>query len=90
MNERSGDHWILRAEPRLSLALQDAARQTEWGLLIAVPEVILYYKASEMRPHDEADFVALIPHLDEAQRRWLADAISATRPEHSWLSQLPS
>src|SRR3972149_231971 len=39
-------------------------------------------------PHDELDFLALLPHLAEKQRYWLREAISLVHPGHPWLTQL--
>ena len=88
LNERSDSDWILRREPRITMPLSRCARQSAWGLPTLVPEVILFYKAEEPRPHDELDFLALLPHLTEKQRRWLREAISLVHPDHPWLPQL--
>ena len=51
-----------------------------------VPEVLLFYKARELRRRDKLDFLALLPHLTVEQRDWLRNAISLVG--HPWLSQL--
>jgi len=33
-----------------------------------------------LRPHDELDLLALLPHLKEKQRDWLREAISIAHP----------
>jgi hypothetical protein len=52
------------------------------------PELILYYKAQETRPRDEADFDALLPLLAGSQAGWLQEALRQTRAGHHWLSRL--
>jgi len=52
------------------------------------PEVLLWYKARDMRPHDELDFVALIGLLTARERAWLRQAISVADPAHQWLARL--
>ena len=86
LNERSGGDWVLRREPRISLPLEDSIRQSSWGVPTVVPEVLLFYKASELRRRDKLDFLALLPHLTGEQRDWLRSAISLVG--HPWLTQL--
>jgi len=86
INERSGDDWIFSREPRVTMPLHQAVRQSEWGLPTLVPEVLLFYKASELRRRDKLDFLALLPHLTQEQRDWLRSAISLLG--HPWLAQL--
>ena len=98
LNDRSGDDWIFSREPHISLPLPRCTQLSAWGLPAVGPEVILFYKAhppvwrddppSELRPHDELDFLGLLPELSEKQRGWLREAISLVRPGHSWLSRL--
>ncbi len=86
LNERSGDDWILSQQPRISLPLRNGVQQSPWGLPTVVPEVLLFFKASEFRRRDKLDFLALLPQLTQEQRDWLRNAISLVG--HRWLSQL--
>ena len=96
LGERSGRQWVLSGEPRVAMPLSRCVQQSEWGVPTTVPEVILFYKATayvgtkyHLRPHDEADFVALLPHLSEGQREWLREAVSRVYDgEHPWVGQL--
>ncbi len=86
LSERSGGDWICSREPRITVPLRRCVRQSGWGLPTLVPEVVLFYKASELRRRDKLDFVALLPHLTAEQRDWLRNAISLVG--HPWLAQL--
>jgi len=98
LNKRSGRDWVFSREPRITMPLRRCAQQSAWGLPVVVPEVILFYKANppawrdltrpDLRPHDELDFLALLPHLTEKQCYWLREAISLVHPGHPWLTQL--
>jgi hypothetical protein len=88
LNERSGRDWIFSREPRITMPLRGCARQSAWGLPTLLPEVILFYKAKDLRPHDELDFLALLPGLTENQCHWLRETISLVHPGHPWLGQL--
>lgn len=86
---RDGDDWVLREHPRLALPLARIVRPSPWGLPTLAPEAVLLYKAAgEIRPHDQADFDALLPMLDRGQRGWLQDAIVPHGPAHPWLDAL--
>jgi hypothetical protein len=84
--DRSGDDWILSRQPRISLPLRNGVQQSPWGLPTVVPEVLLFFKALELRRRDKLDFLALLPHLTQEQHDWLRSAISLVG--HPWLSQL--
>jgi hypothetical protein len=96
LNERSGRDWVFSREPRVRMPLRLCARQSAWGLPTVVPEVLLFYKATayfgeelqDRRPHDEADFRDLLPHLTDKRRQWLWESISLVHPGHPWLTQL--
>ena len=83
-----GDTWICRRDPRIRL---DAARlisHTPDGIPFQQPEVALLFKAKAVRPKDELDFAALLPHLDSERRSWLRDALTLVHPGHAWLESL--
>jgi hypothetical protein len=97
VNERSGDDWILRGEPRITMPLARCVRSSSWDVPTAVPEVLLFYKGTayfgdeEMRAkrgHDDVDFAALVDRLDRGTRAWLRDAIALLYPDHPWLLRL--
>jgi aminoglycoside-2''-adenylyltransferase len=88
LDERSGDDWILSHEPRIALPLRRCIQRSGWGLPTLIAEVILFYKAKEPRPNDEADFLGLLPTLAEKQRHWLRDTIACLHPNHPWVAQL--
>ena len=86
LDDRSGDDWVLSRQPRISVPLRNGVQQAPWGLPTVVPEVLLFFKARELRRRDKLDFLALLPHLTAEQRDWLRNAISLAG--HPWLSQL--
>jgi len=86
LNERSGDDWILSRQPRISLPVRNGVRQSPWSLPTVVPEVLLFFKALDLRRRDKLDFLAVLPDLTQEQREWLRSAISLAG--HPWLSQL--
>jgi hypothetical protein len=94
--ERSDRDWVLNREPRIAMPLAAGVRQSGWGLPTVAPEVILFFKATlyvgtknHLRPHDEADFVALLPQLSEGQRAWLREAVTRVYVgEHPWMRRL--
>lgn len=89
LEDRQGDAWLLRREPRLAVPIARCVTASTWAVPTLAPEVALFYKsASAIREHDAADFEALLPLLDDDQRAWLRDAIGAIGPDHPWLPRL--
>jgi hypothetical protein len=95
INERAGSDWLVNPEPRIARPIELCVRESPAGLPTAVPEVLMFFKATAYwgggkypRAADEADFLALLPHLAEEGRQWLRNAISRLVPEHPWLPQL--
>ena len=88
VDDREGDEWVMRREPRVSMPLRDAVRVSPWGVPTAVPEALLFFKAMEPRRRDWRDFVAFLPHLTKGQSSWLRSAIERVDPEHPWVGAL--
>lgn len=85
-NDREGAGWVLSREPLVTLPVEQSWRQSPLGAPTVVPEVLLFYKAVDMRRRDKQDFTRLLPHLSDTQRTWLHNALS--RVGHPWLAQL--
>jgi hypothetical protein len=95
LNERVGDDWLMSREPRVSLPVGRAVGPCPAGPPAAVPEVLMFYKATAYpgvegypREKDRDDFLALAPLLDSVRLDWLRGAIGAMEPAHPWLSLL--
>lgn len=86
IDDRSGDDWILSREPRVTIPVRDAVRESAWGVPVVAPEVLLFFKARELRRRDRLDFAAALPHLTRDERGWLRDAIA--RIGHPWQREL--
>jgi hypothetical protein len=86
IDDQSGGEWTLSSEPRIVLPLRNCVRRSAWGLPTAVPEVLLFFKAGELRRRDRLDFLALLPRLTRKQRHWLRNAVALVG--HPWLPQL--
>jgi hypothetical protein len=86
LNECAGDRWTLSRDPLISAPLGDAITMSSWGIPTVVPEVLLFYKALDLRRRDKADFAALLPTLSDGQRGWLRDAVAAVG--HPWTREL--
>lgn len=84
-----GDEWIYRRDPRIRLRYEDVIERAADGIPYGRPEIVLLFKAKHARePKHADDFVAVLPQLASAQRRWLADALALVHPGHPWLGQL--
>lgn len=80
--------WIFRRMPTIQRPLANLGNVTEEGIPYVAPEVQLLYKAKNLRPKDEADFMHALPELSQEQRTWLREALSQSDRSHPWLVHL--
>jgi hypothetical protein len=78
---------VFRRDSRVRLPLE-AIGVTHPGIPYLRPEIVLLYKAGERSPKNEADFAGVYLQLSTAARRWLAEALTTTRPNDPWIKRL--
>jgi hypothetical protein len=83
-----GAGWLARRDESIRLPYEELIARTASGIPYARPEVVVLFKAKHARDKDNADFAAVLPHLDAAQRRWLQEALELVHPGHPWLDEL--
>lgn len=89
LNERAGDEWAFRRDPRVRCPADAVFVRTASGLPALCPAVVLLYKSKQPREADEADFAAVRDHLGAAHRAWLRSALETAHPCHPWIDHLP-
>ncbi|MFJ3221519.1 nucleotidyltransferase domain-containing protein [Kitasatospora sp. NPDC086801] len=82
------DVWICRRDERIRLPYSDIIRHTPGGVPYLVPELVLLFKAKNLRRKDQADFDATVPLMTPAQRGTLAELLARVHPGHPWLVDL--
>jgi hypothetical protein len=87
-DEREGDDWVFRRDEQITMPLGHLGKITADGTPYLVPEVVLLYKAKDVRERDEHDFEAALPKLGIGARCWLAAALEIVHPDHSWLNRV--
>lgn len=80
LDESEGDEWVSRRTPAVRREIALLGLVSPDGIPYLAPEVQLFAKSRAIRPKDEQDFAAALPILDEAQRRWLAEALGKSHP----------
>ena len=88
LNERDGDRWLYRRDPRISLPLARAILRTADGIPFFSPEIVLLYKSRQPREHDERDLAAVLEAMEAERRAWLRDALEITQPGHAWVARI--
>jgi hypothetical protein len=58
------------------------------GLPILAPDIVLLFKAKELRAKDQVDFEAAVPDMNPSQRQWLRVSLAVCYPKHPWLRLL--
>lgn len=79
--------WVYKRDPSIRMPIDDALWERD-GIRYLQPELQLLLKAKGLRPKDQDDFDATLPHLDARRRAWLADALAVAHPGHPWLAAL--
>jgi hypothetical protein len=87
-NEAEGDTWMFRRNVAVRMPLAQAGRRTADGLPYLCPEIVLLYKAKRPRAVDHDDFERVLPFMQNAEKRWLSQALDLCHPEHAWLARL--
>ena len=81
--------WVCRRAESIRLPYRELIEYTSDGIPYSRPEVALLFKAKHSDlPKNEADFAAVLPHLDAARRRWLSESLAIVHPDHPWLAML--
>ena len=88
VEEREGARWVYRRDRDIGANAKDIGRVTAEGIPYVRPDIQLLYKSKGARPVDESDLIAVLPHLDPAQKATIAAWISKADPVHRWLERL--
>ena len=89
LNESDDEGWVFRRDHRITMTLARLRNRAADGTPYIAPEVQLLFKSrAGRREKDAADFEAVLPRLDGASRKWLAEAISLDDKRHPWLVRL--
>jgi hypothetical protein len=79
--------WQSRRDPDLVAPLHEVTWERD-GVRYLNPEIVLSFKARQMRSKDEHDFAGIAPRLDDDARTYLAGFLDRFHPDHPWRSQL--
>jgi hypothetical protein len=83
-----GENWICRRDPTIVLPYVDVYEWTDDGIPFVIPEVVLLFKARDVRPKDQADFEQVIEVLSGERRSRLATWLRSLDSRHRWLPDL--
>jgi hypothetical protein len=84
--QRDGDQWCYRRDPRIRAPAADITLVDDDGLACLRPEIQLLYKSKQPRPRDEQDLRAAWPLLAPEAKAWLRTGLKMTSPGHPWLA----
>ena len=83
-----GGLWVCRRDTSITLPYGELILRTSEGIPYATPEVVLLFKAKDVRDKDEADFQRVLPRMNPTQRSRLIGWLSRVHPGHAWITPL--
>jgi hypothetical protein len=83
-----GQTWICRRDETIRLPYTDILGRTADGIPYLLPELVLLFKAKNVRPKDQADFDGSLPLMTYSQRETLTRLLTRVHPGHAWLAAL--
>jgi hypothetical protein len=88
MSPHEGDTWISPRDDRIRMPFEEATFVAPDGLRYLRPELVVFMKARMARLKDDRDLATILPRLEPARRRWLAEAVELVHPGHRWLAAI--
>ena len=83
-----GDRWVCRRDESITLPYDELILHTRDAIPYVIPEVALLFKAKALRDKDEADFLRVLPLMDQSRRSRLCEWLSRVHPGHPWLARI--
>jgi len=80
--------WVYKRDERIRRPFDEVGFLGGGGLPCLRPELVLLFKAKNVRPKDDADFTSVLPALGIEERRWLLSALQLTVPACPWILRL--
>jgi hypothetical protein len=85
-----GETWVCRRDETIRLPYVQIIRYTADRIPYLIPELVLLFKAKNVRPKDQADFDGALPFLTHTQRQTLSRLLMQVHPGHAWLTAVQS
>jgi hypothetical protein len=81
--------WLSKRDDDLVHDLEEVTWVADDGVRYLNPEIVLHYKAKQVRAKDEVDLDNVLPRLADDRRAWLHDALRRTYgDDHVWLARV--
>ncbi len=81
-----GKMWVFRRDPAIRFPVAEVIERTAAGIPCLAPELVLLFKAKQMRERDRLDLARALPGLGRSRRRRLADALRTVHPGREWIA----
>ncbi len=79
--------WRFKRDLSISKARHDVVLRDSNGVPFMRPEVVLLFKAKNIRAKDQFDFESVLSTF-HTEQYWLAEAIEKVHPQHPWIEKL--
>ncbi len=81
-----GDMWIFKRDDRVRMPISEIGKVNRDGIPFLRPEIILLFKAKNIREKDQHDFDAVAHKLNKPE--WLKKSLEKVHPGHQWIKRL--
>ncbi len=89
--DEKDDRWVYRRNPDINGRVDELGLVNGDGIAYLRPEIQLLFKggSSKCRKKDTDDFLAVLPHLPDSSKEWLARSLEIQFPQgHDWIAHL--
>ena len=83
-----GEHLRFRRDTSITIPADQALLQSEQGIPIMAPEIVLLYKSKHDREEDDYDFHIIVRALAPEKKAWLRDMLVKLYGHHKWVQYL--
>ena len=87
LNDSDGRDWLFRRDHAVRLPISRLG-ECAGDVPFLRPEVVLLFKAKNVRAHDQLDFEHARERMDSHGKQWLRQALERVHPGHEWIHEL--
>jgi len=88
LNEMDGEHFRFRRDTSIAIPADQALLQTEQGIPILAPEIVLLYNSKYDKTENDPEVHVIVGALAPEKKAWLRDMLVKLYGHHKWVQYL--